>query len=482
MYMREELDVLIVGAGISGIAAGYYLDKRCPGLRWRIVEARESLGGTWDLFRYPGVRSDSDMYTLGYRFRPWRGEKAIADGAEILQYLKATAHEFGIDKRIHFQQRVRQITWSSAQTRWTVAIEPSGGERYQLRCKFLFMCTGYYRYDRGYSPDWPGMEAFQGQVLHPQFWRSDLDLAGKRVVVIGSGATAVTLVPALARAGAEVTMLQRSPSYIVSMASRDELALRLQARLPLWLSAKLTRWRLILRGIIQYRFARSKPDQARAAILDGVRSELGDDYDIKRHFNPRYPPWDQRVCLVPDGDLFKAMREGKVTIVTDHIQRFDEAGIVLESGQRLPADIIVTATGLVMRILHGLRILVDDEEIALGETYSYKGVMYSGLPNLASAFGYTNASWTLRAELVCEYVCRLLKHMQRHGYAQCTPRLSGDMQSAAFVDFTSGYVQRALPNLPKQGARHPWKLYQNYLRDILSLRYGRLHDGSLEWR
>ncbi|MCY4466248.1 MAG: NAD(P)/FAD-dependent oxidoreductase [Chloroflexi bacterium] len=480
--MCDTLDVLIVGAGISGIAAGYYLDRRCPGLSWQIVEARESIGGTWDLFRFPGVRSDSDMYTLGYRFRPWRGEDAIADGAAILQYIKDSAREFGIDKRIRFQQRVRQINWSSVQARWTADIEPSSGEPYQLQCKFLFMCTGYYRYDCGYTPDWEGMDNFQGQIVHPQAWRSDLDYRDKRVVVIGSGATAVTLAPALASEAAQVTMLQRSPSYIVSMPARDEIALRLQAGLPFWLGAKLARWRLILRSMIQYHFARSKPDEARAAMLAGVRSELGSDFDIERHFSPRYQPWDQRVCLAPDGDLFKAIRDGKVAVVTDRIQRFDEAGIVLESGELLPADIIVTATGLVMRILHGLRILVDDEEIELGETHSYKGVMYSGLPNLASAFGYTNASWTLRAELVCEYVCRLLNHMRRRDYAQCTPRLPDDMEPAAFVDFTSGYVQRALPGLPKQGKVHPWKLYQNYLKDILMLRFGRLHDGSLEWR
>lgn len=480
--MREKLDVLIVGAGISGIAAGYYLDRRCPGLSWQIVEARESIGGTWDLFRFPGIRSDSDMYTLGYRFRPWRGEAAIADGAAILQYIKDTAREFGIDKRIRFQQRVRQINWSSAQARWTADIETGAGERYQLQCKFLFMCTGYYRYDRGYMPDWPGMDAFAGQIVHPQDWRSDIDYRDKRVVIIGSGATAVTMAPALAKEAAQVTMLQRSPSYVVSMPARDEISLRLQARLGLGLGSRLARWRLILRSMIQYHFARSKPEETRAAILAGVRSELGDDFDIERHFNPRYQPWDQRVCLAPDGDLFKAISGGKLKVATDRIQRFDETGIVLESGERLPADIIVSATGLVMRILHGLRIFVDEAEINLGETHSYKGVMYSGLPNLASVFGYTNASWTLRAELVCEYVCRLLNHMQRRAYAQCTPRLPDDMETAAFVDFTSGYVQRALPGLPKQGARHPWKLYQNYLKDIMVLRFGRLHDGALEFK
>ena len=479
--MHPQVDVLIVGAGLSGIAAGYYLQQRCPTLSWQIVEARDSIGGTWDLFRYPGIRSDSDMYTLGYRFRPWRGERAIVGGAEILQYVKDTAKEHGIDKRIHFGQRVKQISWSSSDSRWTAEVESADGARSQIRCKFLFMCTGYYRYDRGYRPEWPGMDDFAGQLVHPQGWRDDMDYAGKRIVVIGSGATAVTLVPALAEKAAHVTMLQRSPSYIVSRPARDEAALRLQKRLPFKLAAWLTRWRLILYGIYTYHLSRSKPGQVREAMLDGARQALGDDFDIDPHFSPAYNPWDQRVCLVPDGDLFKAIRAGKVEVATDKIAHFDRGGIMLESGRRLDADIIVTATGLVMRILHGIRILVDGAEIEPGQTHSYKGVMYSGVPNLVSAFGYTNASWTLRAELVCEFVCRLLNHMRRRGHSSCVARLPDDMDTDAFVNFTSGYVQRALPGLPKQGARHPWRLYQNYLRDIMSLRYGRLHDGTLEW-
>ncbi len=481
--MRDNLDVLIVGAGISGIAAGYYLKKRCPRLSWRIVEARESIGGTWDLFRYPGVRSDSEMYTLGYRFRPWRGEDAIAGGGEILRYIKDTAHEFGIGKRIDFKRRVRQISWSSADARWTVEIENVDDSKiHTVCCKFLFMCTGYYRYDRGYMPDWPGMDDFLGEIVHPQGWHEGLDYAGKRVIVIGSGATAVTMVPALAEQAAHVTMLQRSPSYIVSGARRDKLALRMRAVLPFALAASLSRWRHILLSMFQFYIARSRPEETRKSILDGARLQLGSDFDVERHFNPRYKPWDQRVCLIPDGDLFAAIRAGKVDIVTDSIQRFEEAGIRLESGELLGADLIISATGLVMRLMHNLRILVDGAEIALGETHSYKGAMYSGVPNLVSVFGYTNASWTLRAELICEYVCRLLNHMGRRSYASCAPRLPDNMETEAFVDFSSGYVQRALADLPKQGKDRPWKLYQNYLKDLLMLRYGRVEDGVLEFR
>ena len=481
--MRDNLDVLIVGAGLSGIAAGYYLQKRCPRLRWRIVEARDSIGGTWDLFRYPGVRSDSEMYTLGYRFRPWRGDDAIAGGGEILRYIQDTAREFGIDQRIDFQRRVKQIHWSSQDSRWTVDIgNAQTGEVASLRCKFLFMCTGYYRYDRGYMPSWEGMDDFAGEIVHPQDWREGLDFAGKRVIIIGSGATAVTMAPALAETAAQVTMLQRSPSYIVSGARRDETALRLRKYLPFGAAAHFSRWRHILLSMVNFYFARSRPDATRKAILQGARMQLGRDFDVERHFNPRYDPWDQRVCLVPDGDLFASMRAGKVDIVTDGIQRFEAAGIRLESGELLEADLVISATGLVMRLMHNLRMLVDGAEVALGETHSYKGVMYSGVPNLVSVFGYTNASWTLRAELICEYVCRLLNHMTRRGYASCMPQLPADMQTDAFVDFSSGYVQRALEHLPKQGKDRPWKLYQNYLKDMLVLRYGRLEDGVLAFR
>ena len=497
--MTESVDVLIVGAGLSGIAAAYYLQRRCPNRSFAIVEGREALGGTWDLFRYPGVRSDSDMYTLGYRFRPWTGDKAIAEGPEILQYLKDTAREFGIDKLIRFEQRARRIAWSSESAEWTVDIERGGAaEALQMRCKFLFMCTGYYRYDQGYTPQWEGREHFQGQIVHPQQWgalgasRQDpthsaegegLDIAGKRIVVIGSGATAVTLAPALAETAAHVTMLQRSPSYVVSLPSRDGISRWLHRHLPFKLAAWLARWRLILRQMYYFALARAKPQQTRRLILEGVRQELGPDYDVERHFAPRYQPWDQRLCLTPDSDLFKAINAGAVSVVTARIDRFVETGIRLESGETLPADIIVTATGLQMKLMHGVEILVDGAPIKLGDTRSYMGMMYSGIPNLASAFGYTNASWTLKAELICEYVCRLLNHMERRGYEQCRPRFETETSATeAFIDFSSGYVRRALESLPKQGARRPWRAYQNYLKDLLLLRYGRLHDGVMEFR
>ncbi len=482
--MTEKVDVLIVGAGISGIAAAYYLGERCPQLSWTIVEGRAAIGGTWDLFRYPGVRSDSDMYTLGYRFRPWSGEKAIADGSAILQYLKDTAREFGIDREIRFNHRVRRISWSSGAAEWTVDIErPPHDEPLQIRCSFLFMCTGYYRYDRGYTPDWLGMEDFAGDIVHPQAWAADSEYAGKRVIVIGSGATAVTMAPALAERAGHVTVLQRSPSYVASIPARDPMAARLQKRLPFALAAWLMRWLQILRQRYYYRLARSKPQKARGMLLEGVRAALGPDYDIERHFTPRYNPWDERLCLAPDNDLFKAIKAGAVSMVTDRIERFVEAGILLESGELLPADVIVTATGLKMKLMHGVEIVVDGEKVELGDTLSYKGIMYSNIPNLASAFGYTNASWTLKAELICEYVCRLLNYMARRGYRQCRPRLDeSEAETDPFIDFSSGYVKRALAGLPKQGKRRPWKIYQNYLKDLLMMRYGRLNDGVMEFR
>ncbi len=482
--MTETVDVLIVGAGLSGIAAAYYLQTRCPDKSFAIVEGRAAIGGTWDLFRYPGVRSDSDMYTLGYRFRPWTGDKAIADGPSILQYLRDTASEFGIDRKIRFEQRVRRIAWSSQSAEWTVDIKRGGvAAALQMRCKFLFMCTGYYRFDQGYTPQWKDRDRFQGEIIHPQQWRNDLDYAGKRIVVIGSGATAVTLVPALAGRAAHVTMLQRSPSYIVSSPARDGMSMWLHRRLPFRLAAWLARWRLILRQMYYFALARSRPQATRDLILQGIRQALGPDFDVERHFAPRYKPWDQRMCLAPEGDLFEAIKAGAVSVVTERIDRFIETGIRLESGQALLADIIVTATGLQMKLMHGVEILVDGAPVELGDTRSYMGMMYSGIPNLASAFGYTNASWTLKAELICEYVCRLLNHMERRGYDQCRPRLNAEAQeTAAFVDFSSGYVRRALESLPKQGARRPWRAYQNYLKDLLLLRYGRLNDGVMEFR
>ena len=482
--MTESVDVLIVGAGLSGIAAAYYLGRRCPTKRVAIVEGRDAIGGTWDLFRYPGVRSDSDMYTLGYRFRPWTGDKAIADGAAILQYIRDTARELGIDKEIRFNQRVRRIAWSSEAAEWAVDIQlGEDAKALQMRCKFLFMCTGYYRYDQGYTPEWTGADSFQGEIIHPQQWHEGVDYAGKRVVVIGSGATAVTLVPALAERAEHVTMLQRSPSYIVSSPSKDGLSLWLHRRLPFKLAAWLARWRLILRQMYHFAIARSKPRETRRLILQGAREALGADYDVERHFGPRYNPWDQRMCLVPDSDLFEAIKAGTVSVVTERVDRFVEAGIRLETSELLPADIIVTATGLQMKLMHGVEIVVDGAPVELGDTRSYLGAMYSGIPNLASAFGYTNASWTLKAELICEYVCRLLNYMGRRGYAECRPRLDAQAGvTEALVDFTSGYVQRALASLPKQGPSRPWKVYQNYVKDLLQLRFRRLNDGVMEFK
>ncbi len=486
----ETIDVLIVGAGISGIAAAYYLQTRCPKLTWTIVEGRAAIGGTWDYFRYPGVRSDSDMFTLGYRFRPWRGENAIADGASILQYLKDTAREFGIDRRIQFGQRVSSVSWSSDEAMWTVEIEHCD-EKKQVRCNFLFMCTGYYRYDQGYTPGWPGRADFSGTVIHPQAWgarrhsadRDGLDYAGKRVIVVGSGATAVTIVPALAQKAAHVTMLQRSPSYVVSMPARDDQVNRMRDHLPdRWVSW-LARWKMILFGIYHYRKARVNPRETRELMLQGIRGLMGPDYDVEQHFDPAYNPWDQRLCVAPDADLFRAISAGKVSMVTNQIERFVKEGVQLRSGETLPADMIVTATGMRMRIMDGVRIIVDGQAVELGDTLSYKGLMYSNIPNLASAFGYTNASWTLKCELICEYVCRLLNYMDRRGYQQCLPRLdTGSLASEPMIDFTSGYVRRAQDELPKQGSQRPWKVYQNYLKDLLVMRFGTLDDGVMEFK
>ena len=422
------------------------------------------------------------MFTLGYRFRPWRGENAIADGPAILQYLKDTAREFGIDRQIRFGHRVQAISWSSADAAWTVDIEYAG-ERHKLRCKFLFMCTGYYRYDGGYTPAWHGMEDFRGLITHPQGWKEGLDYAGKRVIVIGSGATAVTIAPALAREAAHVTMLQRTPSYVVSMPVTDASINRLRERLPDGMGAWLARWKMIAFGMYNYWLARTKPAEMRHVLVARARNAIGQDYPVEAHFKPAYDPWDQRICVAADGDLFRAIRDGKVTMATARIDRFVEDGIRLVNGETLSADIIVTATGMVMRLMDGVAIQVDGRHVKLSQSLSYKGMMYSGIPNLASAFGYTNASWTLKAELICEYVCRLLNHMARRGYGQCAPRLpESELEREPMIDFTSGYVQRALDDLPGQGSQPPWKMYQNYLRDLLMMRFGRLEDGVLEFK
>lgn len=479
----EHVDVLIVGAGISGICMAYYLQTRCPQKRFTLLEGREASGGTWDLFRYPGVRSDSDMYTLGYSFRPWQDAKVIADGPSILQYIRETAAAFSIDQQIRFNHRVRRATWSSADAQWTVeAVRGPGQERVYFTCNFLCMCTGYYDYDQGYAPVWPGIEQFAGRIVHPQQWPEDLDYAGKQVVVIGSGATAVTLIPAMAEQAAHVTMLQRSPTYIVARPSGAGGTARIQRVLPAKLARRLARWWSILFGIYFYNLTRRRPDVAKQRLLQLVHLQLGEEYDIETHFTPAYNPWDQRLCLAPDGDFFAAIRAGKVSVVTDHIETFTQNGIRLRSGKELAADMIVTATGLTMKLMSGVQLVVDDAPVDLAKKLIYKGMMYRDIPNLTSVFGYVNASWTLKCELIAQHTCRLLNYMDRHAYTHCTPRLRDRaIAEEPMLGLTSGYMQRARDTMPRQGPRNPWKMHQNYLRDWLSLRFSPVNDGTLEF-
>jgi monooxygenase len=479
----EHLDVLIVGAGLSGIGAGHHLQAECPGKTYAILEARDAIGGTWDLFRYPGIRSDSDMYTLGYSFRPWKEAKAIADGPAILRYVEDAARDGGIDRHIRFNHRVVRAEWSSADARWTVEAERTDtGELTRITCSFLFMCTGYYRYDQGYTPEFEGTERFRGQIVHPQNWTEDVDYAGKRVVVIGSGATAVTLVPAMADAAEHVTMLQRSPSYVVSLPGEDPIAKLARRLLPPRLAYTVARWKNVLITMAVFQLSRRRPRIVKAMVRRAVERRLPPGYDVDTHFKPRYNPWDQRMCLVPDGDLFDAICDGRASVATDRIETFTEGGLRLESGKELEADLVVTATGLNLLALGGMEIAVDGKEVALPDTMGYKGMMLSGVPNLAIALGYTNASWTLKCDLTCEYVCRLLNHMDERGYAYCTP-LNRDpsVTPEPFIDFNSGYILRSIDKFPKQGSKPPWRLYQNYARDIVSLRHGALEDGAMEF-
>jgi monooxygenase len=478
----EHLDVIIVGAGLSGVGAGCHLRRLCPSKSFAILEARDAIGGTWDLFRYPGIRSDSDMFTLGYSFRPWREAKAIADGPSILDYIRETARDHDLGERIRFGHRVVRAGWRSADARWTVEAELAHtGELVTFTCSFLLSCTGYYRYDEGYTPAFAGTERFGGELVHPQHWPEDLDYTGKRVVVIGSGATAVTLVPAMAERAEHVTMLQRSPSYVVSLPASDPLADRLRRLLPARLAYPIVRWKNVLLMSLSFQLSRRAPRLMRAAIRKGVAKSLPAGYEVDTHFNPVYDPWDQRMCLVPDGDLFKSLSGGHASVVTDRVETFTENGLLLSSGAELEADVVVTATGLNLLALGGMELTVDGSPVELPASVGYKGMMFSGVPNLAVAMGYTNASWTLKCDLTCRYVCRLINHMDRHGYVQCTPRVPDDLVTEPFIDLTSGYVLRSIELFPRQGTRAPWRLYQNYPRDVLMLRRGAVEDGALEF-
>jgi monooxygenase len=477
----EHVDVLIVGAGLSGIGAGYHLQANCPEKTYAILEARDCIGGTWDLFRYPGIRSDSDMYTLGYSFRPWENAKSIADGGSILSYVRETAADHGIEQNVRFHHRVLRAEWSTQEASWTVEVmRCDTQETIRISCGFLLMCSGYYRYDEGYTPDFEDSEKFAGRIVHPQQWSEDIDYAGKRVVVVGSGATAVTLIPAVARTAAHVTMLQRSPSYVLSLPAEDPIAKVLRRVLSAKVAYPIVRWKNVLLTMLFFQLSRRRPELMKARLRKELEKQLPPGYDIDTHFKPRYGPWDQRLCLVPDGDLFEAIWAGRASVVTDHIERFTETGLRLQSGEELEADLVVTATGLNLLALGGMQIAVDGREVDVSEAMSYKGMMLSGVPNLAMAFGYTNASWTLKCDLTCGYVCRLLNHMDEHGYQQCMPRSrDGSIAAEPFIDFSSSYVVRSIDQFPKQGSRAPWRLYQNYALDIMSLKFGAIEDGAL---
>ncbi|MGB2002382.1 MAG: flavin-containing monooxygenase, partial [Porticoccaceae bacterium] len=467
---------------LSGIGGACRIAREMPDKSYTILESRAAMGGTWDLFRYPGIRSDSDMHTLGYSFKPWKHERAIADGPAILDYIRETAREYDVEKHIRYNHRATKISWDSSRALWTVSIEKQGASAGTISCNFIYSCTGYYRYDKGYTPDFPDIEQFKGQVIHPQLWPEDLDYADKNVVVIGSGATAITVVPEMAKTAKHVTMLQRSPTYVVSRPGRDAFALRMDRWLPSRLAYLVTRWKNVSMQALIYQYSRRRPQKMKEFLLALTRRELSGKVDVDTHFNPKYNPWDQRLCLVPDSDLFRSLRRGTSSVVTDHIQRFTKTGIKLESGDLLKADIVVTATGLELLPMGGMEIEVDGKTMVLPDTLGYRGMMLSDIPNFALAAGYTNASWTLKCDLTSEYVCRMLNHMDKKGFAYCVPRNRDPaMERVSFLDLASGYVDRSIDRFPKQGLKSPWKLYQNYLLDILSLRFGAMNDKELEY-
>ncbi len=478
----EHLDVLIVGAGISGVGAGCRLKERCPGKSVAILEARGAIGGTWDTFRFPGIRSDTDMFTLCYPFRPWTGARAIVDGASILQYVRETAREHGIDHKIRFHHRVIAAAWSSTDARWSVQVERvDTGETFEMSCRFLFTCTGYYRHDEGYAPEFAGAERFGGEIVHPQFWTDDSDYSGKRVVVIGSGATAVTTIPALAQSAGHVTMLQRSPSYILSLPARDPIAGALGRLLPARLAYSAVRWKNILLTLGLYGLSKRRPAAMKRLIRKLMERRLPAGYDIDTHFTPSYEPWDQRMCIVPDNDFFDAISDGRVSVVTDRIDTFTETGIQLASGAHLEADMIVTATGLQLVPFGGIELTVDDIDVELPKTVVYRAMMLSGVPNMAFAYGYINQSWTLGADLTSEHVCRLLNHMDGHGYQVCTPRTGAVVGDTPLAELSSDYVLRAIDQFPRQASVEPWRRKQNFTSNWWSMRSAPLDDPALEY-
>jgi len=479
-----HFDVLIVGAGLSGIGAAWQLQHACPGRTYAVLESRSAMGGTWDLFRYPGIRSDSDMYTLGNRFRPWTGDKALADGPSILKYIQDTASEAGIDQHIRYGHKVVGADWSTPESRWTVSVAVGETDELQtFTCGFLWACSGYYSYAKGYTPVWDGMETYRGQTIHPQHWPQDLDWTGKRVVVVGSGATAITLVPALAEKAAHVTMLQRTPTWVASVPGRDKIASALRKRLSDETAYKLTRAKNVAFQIVTYQMARSAPELMKSLLKKGLQQHLPESFDIGTHFSPPYNPWDQRLCAVPDADLFRAISAGKVSVATDTIETFNETGVLLKSGEQLDADIIVTATGFNLVFFGGAKVSVDGQKIDVTDKLAYKGLMLSDVPNHAFTVGYTNASWTLKADLVAEYVCRLLNHMQATGANVCEA-INNDptLERTPLMDFGAGYVKRALGYMPQQGKRMPWRLAMNYVFDVFMIRHGDVEDGVMQFR